>query len=342
MEPEPEKTVLLDEGPSLASRDGLVVRSRATRKLAGLLDRLKGSDLPVLIQGETGTGKEMVARIIHRESRRSGGPFLVVDCAAIPSALLDAELFGAKAGAFTDLRQDRRGILALAAGGTVLVDGIAEVALELQAKLLRVLSEGTVRPLGAEREERLDVRVLFASSRDLAEEMSEGRFRKDLFYRINVVAVRVPPLRDRGEDFAELVQALLAEASGDTRAMDLDTIERLRNRDWPGNVRELKNVLCHLRLEDSGSLDGKVLRKLLGEPDTTTTAVFPRKILEGEPLAALQRRLSRDYLLHHFRRVGGDVAALSSFLGVSRRQLYRKLERSGISLSRAKRELRGG
>ena len=311
------------------------------RKLAGLLDRLKGSDLPVLIEGETGTGKEMVARIIHRESRRSGGPFLVVDCAAIPSALLDAELFGAKAGAFTDLRQDRRGILALAAGGTVLVDGIAEVALELQGKLLRVLSEGTVRPLGAEREERLDVRFLFASSRDLEEEMSEGRFRKDLFYRINVVAVRVPPLRDRGEDFAELVQALLAEASGDTRAMDLDAIERLRNRDWPGNVRELKNVLCHLRLEDSGGLDGKALRKLLGEPDTTTT-VFPRKILEREPLTALQRRLSRDYLLHHFRRLGGDAAALSSFLGVSRRQLYRKLERLGISISEEKRELGKG
>jgi DNA-binding NtrC family response regulator len=312
------------------------------RKLAVLLDRLKEMDLPVLISGETGTGKEMVARIIHRESPRSGGAFLVVDCAAIPAALLDAELFGARAGAFTDLRHDRRGILTLAAGGTVLIDGISEVTLDLQAKLLRVLSEKTVRPLGGEREERLDVRFLFASSRDLAEETREGRFRQDLFYRINVVAVRVPPLRERGEDFRELVQALLAEGPGDPPAVEPEAIERLKDRPWPGNVRELRNVLSRLRLETSRSLDGKALRRVLGEPDTTTTSVFPRRLLDREPLPALHRRLTRDYLLHHFRRLGGDAAALSRFLGVTRRQLYRKLARLGISLAEARRELREG
>ncbi len=334
------KTVrLTSRAFSSPARKGLVAHSRAMQKLVALLDRLKETDLPVLITGETGTGKEMVARIIHRESGRSGGPFLVVDCAAIPAGLIEAELFGAKAGAFTDLQADRRGILSLASGGTVLIDGIAEAGLEFQAKLLRVLSERTLRPLGGDREESINVRFLFASSRDLGKEAREGRFRKDLFHRLNVIAIPVPPLGERWEDFPELIRNFIAEGTGEPPAVDPGVIERLRKRPWPGNVRELKNVLARLRLESPRRIGMETLARVLSEPDTTT-AVFPRALMDGNPLSVLQDRLARDYMLHHLRRLRGDVDALCKFLGLRRRQLYRHLERLKISLKAERAKLR--
>jgi DNA-binding NtrC family response regulator/tetratricopeptide (TPR) repeat protein len=335
------RTVSLEGGSASPVREGLVARSRLMRKLAALLDRLKDTDLPVLISGETGTGKELVARIIHGESRRSGAPFLVVDCAAIPAGLLEAELFGAKAGAFTDLKRDRRGILSLAAGGTVFIDGIAEASPDLQGRLLRVISEKSLRPLGGDREEALDVRFLFSSARDLEEEAREGRFRGDLLHRINVVAMRVPPLRERTEDFPDLVLALLSEGAAEPPDVEPDAIRRLQEHRWPGNVRELKNVLARLLLESPRTIDLEAIDRVLGEPDTTTTSIVPRSRLDRDPLPVLQDRVARDYMLHHFRRLRGDAAALGAFLGLRRRQLYRRLERLGISLKEERAKLAG-
>jgi DNA-binding NtrC family response regulator/tetratricopeptide (TPR) repeat protein len=339
--PAATKTLFVDAGSAASSRGGLVARSRAMRKLAALLDRLRDTDLPVLISGETGTGKELVARIIHRESRRSGAPFLVVDCAAIPAALLEAELFGAKAGAFTDLQADRRGILSLAAGGTVFIEGIAAVSLDVQAKFLRVLAEKAFRPLGGDSEEASDVRFLFSSARDLDVESREGRLRSDLLHRINVIAARVPPLRERAGDFPELVRLLLGEGTAEPPAVEREAIERLEKHAWPGNVRELKNVLARLCLESPGRIDSAAVDRVLGEPDTTTTSIFPRALLDEDPLPVLQDRLARSYLLHHLRRLEGDPEALCKFLGVRRRQLYRRLGRLGISLKEERAKLAG-
>jgi DNA-binding NtrC family response regulator/tetratricopeptide (TPR) repeat protein len=335
----PTETVAMESGARATVRSRLVIRSRPMRKLALILDRLRGSELPVLICGETGAGKELVARTIHEESPRSGGPFLVIDCSSIPAGLLEAELFGAKAGAFTDRREDHRGILSLASGGTVLVDGVGDAGPELQGKLLRVISEKTLRPLGAEREEAIDVRFIFSASRDLEREAAGGRFRLDLLHRINAVTIVVPPLRERGDDIPELVKTFLEDGAGPAPAVAAAAIDRLRRRRWPGNVRELKNVLARLRLEGPERIDAGAVERVFAEPETTS-GIFPRVLLGGQRLEDLHDRLDREYLLFHFRRLGGDTRALWRFLGVGRRGLYKRLRRLGIKLRAEKRKLR--
>jgi DNA-binding NtrC family response regulator/tetratricopeptide (TPR) repeat protein len=321
----------------IASRAGLVLRSPAMKRLAKLLDRLKTVDLPVLIQGETGTGKELIARTIHRESRRAGGPFMVVDCAAIPPGLLDLELFGAQAGTFTDLKKDRRGLLSLAAGGTVFIDEIAGLPADLQAKLLRAISEKTMRPLGMEVEEPIDARFLFSTARDLKQEAEEGRLRKDLFHRIQGLEVTVPPLRERSEDLPELIDLFLREGNLEPPEVSRRAVERLATHRWPGNVRELKNVLLRLRLEKPRRIGTEEVDRILAAHETTT--LFPRNILGQEDLPSLKNRLEREYLLHHLRRLSGDTRALREYLGLGPRQLYRRLERLGISLRRERGEM---
>ena len=272
----------------------------------------------------------------------------MVDCSTLPSGLLEAELFGARAGAFTDLTSDRQGILRRSAGGTVLLDEIGEFPMDVQAKLLRVIADGVIRPLGAETGERIDVRFLFSTARDLLEEVERGRFRQDLFHRIDVVSIRVPPLRERPEDLPDLVGVLLAEGAAarkdaqgggdrdDLPELDDGAIDRLRNWPWPGNVRELKNLLSRLQLENPDRVTAADLDHLLADSDTTT--VFPRSLLAQESLPALKETLERDYLLHHLRRLRGNTGALCRFLDLGRRQLYRRFERLGISLREEKRK----
>ncbi|MCZ6792601.1 MAG: sigma 54-interacting transcriptional regulator, partial [Planctomycetota bacterium] len=342
------RTASLTREDRAVARAKLVTRSSPMRHLADTLERIRETELPVLIRGETGSGKELVARIIHDESRRSAAKFQVVDCSTIPSGLLEAELFGARAGAFTDLTSDRQGILRRSAGGTVLLDEIGEFPMDVQAKLLRVIADGVIRPLGAETGERIDVRFLFSTALDLLEEVERGRFRQDLFHRIDVVSIRVPPLRERPEDLPDLVGVLLAEGAAarkdaqgggdrdDLPELDDGAIDRLRNWPWPGNVRELKNLLSRLQLENPDRVTAADLDHLLADSDTTT--VFPRSLLAQESLPALKETLERDYLLHHLRRLRGNTGALCRFLGLGRRQLYRRFERLGISLREEKRK----
>ena len=221
----------------------VIGESAAMRRLYETVGRVADSDASVLIQGETGTGKELIARSIHAASRRASGPFVAISCAAVPHALLESELFGHSRGAFTDAKSQRVGLLIQASGGTLLLDEIGELPMEMQPKLLRALQERVVRPVGADAEVRFDVRVITATNRDLEYEVFEKRFREDLFYRLNVVRLDVPPLRSRGPDILRLAAHFLAkfaEASGKTALpLSAAAAEKLMAYDWPCNVREL-------------------------------------------------------------------------------------------------------
>jgi transcriptional regulator of acetoin/glycerol metabolism/biotin operon repressor len=330
-------TAPLPAPPVAVGGRALAARSKGMRALIAALDRLRGSDLPVLISGETGSGKELVARIIHDESRRAGKVFQVIDAAAIPAPLMAVELFGAVAGAYTDQDRGREGILSAADGGSVFLDEIAATSLEFQGLFLRLLESRAVRPVGAESQKPIDVRFIVSTARNLEEEVAAGRFRADLYHRIHVVAVRVPPLRERVEDLPELVEQLLPGAGVE---LDDDAFRLLRACPWPGNVRELRNLLQRLRLEHPIRIPPGAVERALGEPLTST--LFPKQVLAGAELPDLHRRLDRDYLIYHLRRLGGDPAALCRFLGVSRRQLYNRCERLGVSLREERRRLAKG
>jgi DNA-binding NtrC family response regulator len=330
-DPSRTRTLSLDGAGTAGPRAGLVTRSPGMRALAASLDQLRQTELNVVICGETGSGKEMVARILHAESRRSAGPFLVVDAATLPTTLFEVELFGARAGAFTDLKRDREGILMQAAGGTVLLDEIGGITPEVQGKLLRVLSERAMRPVGADRPVPIDVRFLFSTSRDLGVEAREGRLRHELLHRIQVVTVRVPPLRERREDLGELVDLFLREGSGPTPRLRPGFLERLKDFAWPGNVRELKNLITRLRFEAPRQISPRVLEQERSERPAT---VFPLPLLSQGSLSSLKDQLERDYLIHHLARLGGDIAALSRHLGVTRKHVYRRCRQLEIRLRR--------
>lgn len=311
----------------LAAR--LVAKSPPMRKLLLFLERIRATSLPVVIHGETGAGKELVARIIHAESGRRG-PFVVVDCATLPPPLLEVELFGARAGAFTDLEEDRDGILVRAAGGTVLIDGIAGASAELQAKLLRVVPEKRARPVGGEEERPIDVRFLFTTVQDPEIEVRKGRLREDLFHRIGVFTVRVPPLRERPEDFPELVEIFLRDGASQVPGLEPGLIERLLALPWPGNARELRNLLARLRLEHPRRIPLRVV--LPTRREGVADRVFSRDLLARGTFVELKNSLEREYLLYHMERFGGDTVRACRFLGVTRKHLYRRLAQLGIRL----------
>ncbi len=230
-----------------ASLEGMVARSEGMRKVVATAGRVAGHRSSVLITGESGTGKEVLARAIHRASPWRDGPFVAVNCAAIPASLLESELFGHVRGAFTDAVSDKKGLFEEANGGTLFLDEVGELPSELQAKLLRVLQEGEVKRVGESRPLSVSVRVLAATARDLSAAVREGRFREDLFYRLHVVPIHLPPLRERKEDFEVLATSLLADISlrlgGGKRSLTPDALRALARHNWPGNVRELGNLL---------------------------------------------------------------------------------------------------
>jgi len=297
----------------------LIGASPAMEKLRDRLRRIGASDVTVLVSGESGSGKEIVARILH--AQHGTGPFVAVSCSAIPRHLMESEFFGHARGAFTGASGDRTGLLLQASGGTVFLDEIGDMPLELQAKLLRALQQRTVRPLGQREEVRFDARVMAASSRDLEKEVAEGRFRQDLYFRLNVIRVTVPPLRERGSDILLLAQHFVQRSRKPMRpivGMTPAAARALLAYAWPGNVRELEH--CILAAVAVARYDHVTVADLPIEIGGSTTPL-KNEVDDLVPLHELERL----HILETLRSVGGNKALASRFLGLDRKTLYRKL-----------------
>jgi DNA-binding NtrC family response regulator len=308
---------------------GLIGRTAPMLEVYKQIARAADALAPVLIVGESGTGKELVARAIHSHGRRSMRPFVPINCGAITETLLESELFGHTRGSFTGAVSDTKGIFEQAHGGTVLLDEIGETSPALQVKLLRVLEEGEVRPVGASRPVKVDVRVVAATNVDLERGVSEQRFRQDLYYRLSVIGIRVPPLRGRRADIPLLVAQFLENACARIgRQVDVTpaAMEMLTRHGWPGNVRELENTVERLVLFSRGSvIDAADL------PPAVAAAVAPTEpqmFADLPPLDEIERR----YLVHVLETVRGNRTRAAEVMGIDRRTLYRMAERFGIDL----------
>jgi DNA-binding NtrC family response regulator len=309
--------------------DNIIGRSRAMQEVFGLIRRVAGSQASVLITGESGTGKELVARAIHAHSPRATRPFVAVNCAAIPETLLESDLFGYKRGAFTDARADKPGLFVEAGGGTIFLDEIGELPLTLQPKLLRALQEREVRPLGATKAERVDVRVITATNRQLEKHLKEGRFREDLFYRLNVLHIHLPPLRDRAEDVLPLAEHFLARSAsraGKSLRFKESANKLLLAYAWPGNVRELENVVERaVALAEGDIVAAEDLPPAMRErknQDRLHSALAQGLTLD---------QLEREYIQRVLEAEGGNKTRAAQRLGLDRKTLYRKLEEYAAS-----------
>lgn len=306
---------------------GIVGESEAMRSLFDLLGRLEATEATVLLQGETGTGKEMVARELHRSSRRAQGPFVAVNCGAIPATLLEAEFFGHSKGAFTGAVADRDGIFVRAHTGTLFLDEIADLPMDLQSKLLRALQERRVAPVGGSEERSFDVRLLVATHRDLAEQVRLGHFREDLYYRLAVIVVPIPPLQDREGDVMLLAQEFLerfARQSGKpVRGFTPGVVRRLIAHTWPGNVRELQNCIeraVALTAHEDLVVDD-LPESLANSPRRVPAGVLPEGILP--PLADVERA----YIDRVMEATRGNRAEAARILGLDRKTLYNRMRR---------------
>jgi DNA-binding NtrC family response regulator len=306
----------------------LIGDSAPMRRVYDLIGRVAESDASVLLQGETGTGKELVAQAIHGASARRNGPFVAINCAAVPANLLESELFGHAKGAFTDAKNSRAGLFVDASGGTLFLDEIGDMPLDMQAKLLRALQERTVRPVGSNHEVPFDVRILAATHRDLEADTLTRRFRQDLYYRINVVRIDVPALRDRSDDILKLATHFLSKGQprGDQRQLKLSPqiAERLLAYDWPGNVRELEN--CIQRAMTLARHDHVVLEDLPEKIRAYAPDRFVLSIDQAEEILELEE-LDRRYIVRVIKLVDGNKSRAAQLLGVDRRTLHRKLDR---------------
>jgi TyrR family helix-turn-helix protein/PAS domain S-box-containing protein len=333
-----------EEGDLEADLEALQVRSRVMREVALLLKRVAPADATVLMLGESGVGKTAFARQLHRWSRRSGGPFVEVNCGAIPDNLFESEMFGYQPGAFSGAaRQGKAGLLEQAEGGTLFLDEIGELPMIMQTKLLKVIQDGTLTRLGDTRSRRVDFRLVVATNQALAERVEEGSFRLDLYYRLNVIPVTLPPLRDRREDIPALVEHCLEglnQRYGRKKLLPSSVWSELMGRDWPGNVRELENWLERAWLSSSGDLieaPAWQAHGLVDRPDDR----------EGEPSASSPDRLGHQetlpgYLARVEREVLADLCqclpstyAIAKRLGISQPSVVRKLRRHGLAITRS-------
>jgi two-component system response regulator HydG len=305
--------------------DDMVGDSPAMREVFALLRRVASSSAPVLLLGETGSGKGLMARALHKESRRASAPFVVINCAAIPDALLESELFGHVKGAFTGASSDRAGLFEQADRGTLFLDEIGEMTPPLQAKLLRVLETGKIRAVGADAEKQVDVRIVAATHRSLRQRASQGLFREDLLYRLDVVSLELPPLRERVDDLPRLIQKFAHDAqlrNPDSQPLRLSpaVLEALSRYAWPGNVRELEHVIERLTLlcpNGVASLDD--LPKSIGAASSTTSELsFGDRVI---PMRELQRR----YVAWALQQLGGAKMATCERLGIDAKTLKRWL-----------------
>ncbi len=310
----------------------LLGTSPAMQRVHRLLERIVDTDASVLITGESGTGKEVVARALHRRGRRHAGPFVAINCAAVPEALLESELFGHARGAFTDARAVRTGLLVQANGGTLLLDEIGELPVALQPKLLRALQERTVRPVGGDAEVPFDARLVATTNRDLEVAIEEHRFREDLYFRINVIHVAMPPLRSRGSDVLLLAQHFLAQFATQGRkavaGISPEAAERLLAYSWPGNVRELQNAM-----ERAVALARYEQVTVDDLPERVRAYHRSHVLVAGEDPAELVplEEVERRYILRVMEAVGGSKTQAAQVLGMGRKTLYRKLEQYAVA-----------
>ena len=315
--------------PPAAVAPGLIGRTAGMVAVYKQIAHAADSAAPVLIIGESGTGKELVARAIHDNGKRARRPFVAVNCAAITETLLESELFGHARGSFTGAVSDRKGIFEQAHGGSVLLDEIGDTSAALQVRLLRVLEEGEIRPVGATGIVSVDTRVLAATNADLEKEVAANRFRHDLYYRLSVIVIKLPPLRERRADIPLLIERLLQDAgsrAGRRVEVSRAALDALTAYHWPGNVRELENTIERLTVLGRGSRIE--LSDLPAALTQSRADVHERLFADLPSLDELQRR----YLLHVLESVGGNRTRAAEVLGVDRRTLYRMAERFGIDL----------
>jgi DNA-binding NtrC family response regulator len=316
--------------------DNLVAKSPAMAPAVALVQRAAASDATVLVTGESGTGKEVVARAIHASGERRNGRFVAVNCGAIPEALLESELFGHVKGSFTGAAADRRGLFEEASGGTIFLDEIADLPLAMQVKLNRVLQERSVRRVGGTDERQVDMRVIAATNVDLRARVAAGQFREDVFYRLNVLPIALPPLRERREDIPALAAFLLERHAtrrpGAPEGFTAEALSALVGHDWPGNVRELENAIARaLAVSDGPRIELEAL------PDEVSAAVRPRLTRASEvhlgyrEVVDLARdRASREYLIALMRELHGNVTDAARRAGMERESLHRLLKRYGV------------
>ncbi|WP_168567252.1 sigma-54-dependent transcriptional regulator [Crateriforma spongiae] len=297
----------------------MVGESEKMKKVFRLIDRVAPTDKPVLIQGESGTGKELVAQAIHQNSTRGDRPLVTVNCAALPEQLVESELFGHEKGSFTGATAAKPGLFEVADRSTLFIDEIGELPLMLQPKLLRVLEDGSMRRVGSEKERRVDVRIIAATNRNLKDEVEAGRFREDLYYRINVLAIDLPALRDRGSDVETMVEQFL----GDQHELHPQARSALLSYDWPGNVRQLINTIERAKVltDDEITIDD-----LPDEVAADESAVGEESGIQEGTLMRLQRQ----HIIEVLQQENGNKSAAARVLGIERRKLYRMMKQHGI------------
>jgi transcriptional regulator with PAS, ATPase and Fis domain len=326
----------LDLPPSAATSFGAMLgQSLAMRKVYAVLERASTSTAPVLLLGESGTGKELAARAVHDHSTRRDGPFVVFDCGAASDTLIESELFGYKRGAFTGAHADRPGAFALAANGTLFLDEIGDLPSPLQPKLLRLLERGEVTPLGGRKSERFDVRIVAATHRDLFREVAIGSFRGDLYYRLAVVEVNLPPLRQRPDDLPTLIEIFLRSCGSQASDISGAALATLQRYAWPGNVRELRNVIARaVALSAAGTALNKMpilLRSQTAAPPPDVRLDLPY----SDAKELVTNRFEQEYLTALLRRADGNLSQAARLAGLERKHLYKVLARAGLLPTRA-------
>jgi len=302
--------------------EDIVVESPSMRKIVETAKKIAPFDSTVLITGESGTGKEVIARFIHKNSKRAKKPFIAVNCGAIPDELLEAELFGYKKGAFTGASTDKKGIIEEANGGTLLLDEIGDLPLNLQVKLLRVIQEEEIRPLGSNKAKKVNVRFIAATNKNLEKLVKEGKFREDLYYRLNVIRIDIPPLRKRREDIIPLAKFFIkkysAKYSLPPKSLSQKAEKELINYRWPGNVRELENTIERVLLTSSG----KIINSIFGKKVIKTKEIKPFKDAKEE--------FEKEYLKNLLHVSEGNISKASKLSGLTRAQIYRMLKRHNL------------
>ena len=338
-----DRTRLIAENRSLRRaaevRHQMVGESPALKQVGDAIKRASPTNATVLLLGESGVGKELVARAIHRNSLRSRERFIQVNCAAIPEELIESELFGHVKGAITGAVADRRGKFETATGGTLFLDVVGDMSLKVQAKVLRALQEQVVEPVGGQTSVRVDVRVIAATNKDLADEIRQGRFREDLYFRLNVIPIFVPPLRDRGDDVLRLTEHFAVEFAREygrrVKMLSPEAIAVLRQYRWPGNVRELRNIIERLMIMVPGDVVSAADLAFLDLGGAGVPAVTPASI---EPLFDARDEWERRYILTALAAFEGNISRTADALGLERSNFYKKMRALGIAPVRDREE----